>query len=106
MFRDVRLVRVTIYPVQYDSKQHLLLVRPRIELVIDFVRDGQSGSVRAAPSVGDQHLATIAGSVLNPEQLQVFRGLPAAPAETSASLPLGVDLFKIGVVQDGNQELN
>ncbi|MGD8584673.1 MAG: C25 family cysteine peptidase, partial [Chloroflexota bacterium] len=58
-----------------------------------------------APSVGDQHLASIASAVLNPEQIAGSRSLPMSLDADSTSLPLGVDLYKIGVAADGIYEL-
>lgn len=99
--RDVRLLRVSIFPVQYDPGQHLLSITPELELVIDFQRTAHTGPARPAPSVGDQHLASIANVVLNPEQIPEFRGLPLSMDEGNSGLPLGVDLYEIGVVTNG-----
>lgn len=110
MVRDVRLARLTIYPIRYDTEHQLLSVTPEIEVAVDFQRAWPARARQSAPSYGDQHIAAIAGSVINPSQLQEFRSLPASLQDSAAvgaavGLPLGQDLYKIAVTDPGIKQL-
>ncbi len=102
--RDLRLARLTLYPVRYDSKDEALSYSSQVKVNISF--DGSNFSDRRlAPTHEDQLVQSLAGQILNGDQVQAFRSLPPGPPAPGTSLPVGTPTFKIEVNQDGIYEL-
>ena len=101
MFRDVRLVRVSLFPLRYDVQRQLLAVSPELNVSIEFELESPQPARRPAPSHADQHMAAVSQLVINPDQLAEFRSLPAGLTGTGTALPLERDLYKIAVTEDG-----
>jgi hypothetical protein len=106
MFRDIRLVRISLFPLRYDPLRQLLSVSPELTVSIEFERKSPPQARRPAPSHADQHMAAASQLVINPDQLADFRSLPANMTGTGTALPLDRDLYKVGVAEDGIYQIS
>ena len=107
--RDMRLVKLDLFPVQYNPQKQFL--RHVTELRIDIrFEGGQLEALQQAPSKDDVFQSGVADLILNFEAGKAWRSLPVlsgtnqvdgSATETAVSLPLGSDAFKIEIDQDG-----
>lgn len=103
-FRDLRVVRLDLYPLRYNPARGLLEHSPQLDVRLDFA-GARFDNLQPAPTAGDSYVATLAGALLNPEQAAGWRSLPAAPAIPGPALPTGQDSYRIEVLEDGIYEL-
>ena len=103
MYRDVRLVRLQLFPLRYNPVSGWLQQSQTLRVAITF--DG--GIVPTHLPVADPALDMLKTAVFNPQHLQAWRQLPANVAQTPATeLPIGVDTFKIEVTEDGLYDIS
>lgn len=103
--RDVRLVQLSLYPLQYNPAQNTLTHSAQLHVTITF--DGADFSqVRPAPSYQDNHLTTIAALALNGSQAQNWRSLPQELEGGPTVLPVGQTAYKLAVSQNGIHEIS
>jgi uncharacterized repeat protein (TIGR01451 family) len=100
--RDLRVVQLTLYPVRYNPAGGQLYQAGRVEVSLVF-RGGQMSDRR--PLAGE-HSDALASQVINFAQADGWRSLPAGLEAVSPELPLGVDVYKIEVNQDGIYEVD
>jgi hypothetical protein len=104
MLRDVRLAQLTLYPVQYNPARNLLLQAERLEVSVTF--SGVTPQVnQPSPTPQDQHISQLQDMVLNFDQIEGWRSLPATLTAEPTRLPIGQDVYKIEVGEDGVYEL-
>ncbi len=103
-YRDLRLVRLELYPLQYNPVGGVLHHAPQLEVVVRFTGTGE---LTGPPLAGDDGAAlqAIAPMVLNFEQGQAWRGLPLPTPEAPVAVPANRETFKIAVNEDGIYEL-
>ncbi|MFZ0548064.1 MAG: C25 family peptidase propeptide domain-containing protein, partial [Candidatus Promineifilaceae bacterium] len=100
--RDVRLVSLKLYPLQYNPVSHQL-TQHQLEVTVQFIGGGNE---EARPLPGQSPLnSTLEGLVLNADQAQNWRGLPENMSGTGTLLPVGSDAYKIEVNEDGIYEV-
>jgi uncharacterized repeat protein (TIGR01451 family) len=105
-YRDLRLVELRLYPLRYNPVNGTLIQARQLDVAITF-GGGQTSGVRAAPSVDDAYVQGFSGQVLNFEQAKMWRALPQALlASAPASLPLGIESYKITLNHDGIYEIS
>lgn len=111
-FRDMRLVKLDLFPLQFNPQSQLLQQATSMEVNIRF--DGANlENLKPAPSKNDAYQSSIADTVLNFEQGKSWRSLPQSEqdiqinslTETAVSLPLGSTSYKIEINQDGIYDL-
>lgn len=101
--RDSRLVTLKLYPLQYNPVSQQLTQHRQLEVTVNFV--GGEG-VEGRPLQGRSPFSeALEGLVLNAEQAQGWRGLPANLSGGGTLLPVGSDAYKIQVNQDGIYEV-
>jgi hypothetical protein len=103
-FRDLRVVRLDLYPLRYNPARSLLEHSPQLDVSIVFA-GARLDALRPAPTPDDRYARTLQGSLLNPEQAASWRSLPAAPSVPEPGLPIGQESYKIAVVEDGIYEI-
>jgi hypothetical protein len=107
-FRDMRLVKLDLYPVQYNPLRQELQQTQQLQVNVRF-EDAKLDNLQPAPSKDDAYQRSVAGMVLNFEQGKAWRSLPMKDetlqlnglAETAVSLPLGSPSYKIEIDKDG-----
>ncbi|HET6444284.1 MAG TPA: C25 family cysteine peptidase [candidate division Zixibacteria bacterium] len=102
--RDIRVVRLSIYPIRYNPVQRHTLTADQVDVSIVFTNVDSPVS-NLAPSYDDAHSRTIASQAMNWDQAMSWRGLPEALPRLLTQLPLGVDVFKISVDKDAIYKL-
>ena len=103
-FRGLRLARLELFPIRYNPATGQMAHVRQMDVVIDF----EGSTLRAEPSTAHGEPSSvrgIAGKLLNPEQIELWRSLPADFAATTTTLPLGKDLYRIEVNRDGIYEV-
>lgn len=105
--RDIRLVRLDLYPLQYNPAQATLSHIPELTVVATFT-GSEWAEARPAPSYQDNHLRMVENLVLNPTQARQWRSLPREmnSSSTPTALPVGQTAYKITVSQDGIHEVS
>jgi uncharacterized repeat protein (TIGR01451 family) len=98
-YRDVRLARLTLYPLRYNPVSGAMRQAQRLEVTLTFEGE-QTAGLRPAPSHKDVYGQTLAGLALNYEQAGGWRALPAEFTAAPTTLPVGTDVYKIEVNQD------
>ena len=103
-YRDVRLVRLNLYPLQYNPVTQELKQAQNLDVRVTFSGVGLSAArpINAESQVIDDALAS---AVMNFEQAQQWRGLPANFQGSPTVLPIGIDTYKIEVNEDGIYEI-
>lgn len=99
--RDLRVVQLTLYPVRYNPVSGLLHQAGRVDVSLTF----HGGQVNGLRPLADGENGALAGQVINYEQAKHWRSLPAGLEGVTPALPLGVDVYKIEVNQDGIYEV-
>lgn len=84
--RDVRLARLTIYPLQYLASEDKLRHIQRMRLMVRFVGSWPSAPSAATPDIGE-FVRLVQQTVLNPDQVLDFRSIPAR-ASAAPSAPV------------------
>ncbi len=102
--RDHRLARLTLYPLQYISATgHLRHVqRMRVHVIFS------EGKILAPqPTFEDPggFSALVAAAVVNPQQVEMWRANPPAPAAPPATLPFEQPRYRITTRQAGIYQL-
>jgi uncharacterized repeat protein (TIGR01451 family) len=101
--RDSRLVTLKLYPFQYNPVSRQLTQHRQLQVTVNFV--GGEG-VEERPLQGRSPFSEALDSlVLNAEQAQAWRGLPDNISGGGTMLPVGSDVYKIQVNQDGIHEV-
>ena len=102
--RDLRLVELRLYPLRYNPVQRELRHAQRLAVRLTF----HGASLSPGLPSGDQSAAPgLIPLVLNARQAQTWRGLPGDLRHASQTrLPLGIDVYKIEVNQDGIYEIS
>ena len=99
-FRDLRVVRLDLYPLRVDSKSSQLQVSRRIVVQVRFL-DGDPGVGAVLgpwPSPMDQ---VVRATVLNKDRARTWRGLPADFGVAESGLEAGPPVYEIKVDRDG-----
>ena len=102
-FRDLRVVRLDLFPLRYNPGRQILEHTQSVEVSVRF-----SGAdwANAQPISGQgEFLRSIAPLVLNFEQAQNWRSVPAQNMASATVLPTNHDTFKIAVDEDGVYEM-
>ncbi|MBE2220480.1 MAG: hypothetical protein IAF02_03015 [Anaerolineae bacterium] len=107
-FRDMRLVKLDVYPVHYNPLRRELQHAQQLRVELHF-EGAQLEHLQPVPSKDDAYQSNVADMVLNFEQGKAWRSLPVTEqdlrlnslAETAVSLPLGTTSYKIDINQDG-----
>ncbi len=103
-FRDMRLVQLDLFPLQYHPQQQELSQTSQIFVDIQF-HGARYDNLQPAPSYNDGYQNGLAHKILNFEQGKAWRSLPLTEpnkaTETTVSLPAGSEAYKIGINQDG-----
>jgi hypothetical protein len=104
-FRDLRLVQLKIYPLRYNPLRGELHQAQQIQVELRF--DGaELMAKRPLTTQDDATLQSVISLLLNPDQAQQWRSLPAAPTRAnSVTLPLGQPTLKIEIARDGIYEI-
>ncbi|MGB3715155.1 MAG: C25 family cysteine peptidase [Candidatus Promineifilaceae bacterium] len=97
--RDIRLVKLSIYPIRFNPIQKHLVRADSVHVDIAFLDIDPSVS-EVAPSYEDVHGDALSGQVLNWDQAVSWRGLPEPEQTSSTQLPIGVDVYRIEVDSD------
>jgi hypothetical protein len=104
-YRDIRLVRLTLYPLRYNPVRESLLHSEQMDVRVRFV-GGRQHDWQPAPTLDDTFGQIVASMALNAEQAAGWRSLPPRDSQPASTLPLGGELFKIEVDRDGIYELS
>lgn len=103
--RDFRLVELHLYPLRYNPTSGELRQAQAMQVQVSFL-GAQLGHLRPAPSYLDSFKQSLSDQALNYQQGQHWRSLPQHVQEASGTeLPLGTDVYKIELNQDGIYEL-
>jgi uncharacterized repeat protein (TIGR01451 family) len=103
--RDFRLVELRLYPLRYNPVTGELRQAQAMQVQVSFI-GGQWGDLRSSTSHLDSFQQTVASQALNYEVGKHWRSLPQqVQLSSSTELPLGVDVYKIELNQDGIYEL-
>lgn len=106
-YRDLRLVALQLYPLRYNPVTQELTQARQIDVQVSFSQTGPQTDLQSLPSANPGHEQALASMVLNYEQSQRWRGIPVNLLETDGpSLPIGSDVYKISVEQDGIYEIS
>lgn len=104
VLRDLRVVRLALYPLRYDAATGVLHETRQFDVRLTFL-----GGKEVAPGLpdADGDAAALESDILNFGQAATWRERPAAPASIDATvpLPLNKDTFKIAVDTDGIYEI-
>jgi uncharacterized repeat protein (TIGR01451 family) len=101
--RDLRVVQLDLFPVRYSPAAAVIEHASNLEITVHF--EGAQEPGRAVPTPDGSFADSIEALVLNHEQAQVWRGLPENQSVTNTALPVGVDVYKIEVNEDGIYEV-
>jgi len=100
-YRDMRLVALQLYPVRYNPVIGELQQARRLEVSISF-NGGRLVGLRPLSPASNQHEADFSSIILNYEQAQLWRSLPANVINTpETALPVGSETYKIAITEDG-----
>ena len=100
ILRDLRVVRLSLYPLRYNPVQGQLQQAGRLQVALQF----SGATANPAPRVvgRDADLtASLDKLVLNPAQARAWHSRPVSLQSLGTTFPLGVPTFKIEVNQDG-----
>ncbi|MCI0395408.1 MAG: C25 family cysteine peptidase, partial [Chloroflexi bacterium] len=103
-YRDVRLVRLSLFPLRYNPVAEEIVHVRQLHVELTFT-GGELAVSRPAHSHDDQHGQALAQLALNSEQAKSWRSLPADLRQPATELPIGVDVYKVEVNQDGIYEI-
>ncbi len=96
--RDLRVVRLSVYPVQYNPAKDTLTAFSEADITVTF-----SGGSRSA---GEQLPGSADFSnILNGEDAENWRSLPSDFGRSTTNFPIGKDGIKITISEDGIYEL-
>lgn len=105
MWRDVRVARLTLYPLRYNPAQNILQHSQTIHVSIQFDPGQPAAALPPMPTASGAFNAALERLVLNASQAQAWRSRPASLSATETTFPLGVETFKIAVDQTGLYEI-
>jgi uncharacterized repeat protein (TIGR01451 family) len=97
-FRDQRLVRLDIYPFQFEPDSSTLFVHGRIVVRLVFDEEEDSAGQAAVPSFASEPL--LKQSILNYEQGRFWRSYPSTMVMPQPLLATGVPAYRIDVDHD------
>ena len=99
-FRDIRLIQLTLYPYRYNPQTQQLETVQQLDVEIQFT--GADFSNMRPLNIGAMDYKALLGDrILNPEQIDQWRSLPASMQGNGTALPIGQDTYKIEVNEDG-----
>jgi hypothetical protein len=105
-YRDMRLVELRLFPLRYNPVQAVLRQAQRIQVSVTF-SGAQASAPQTAGDPDDVYQRSLYEFVLNHGQAAAWRSLPNDLLNAQAtSLPLGIDLYKIELNQDGIYEIS
>jgi uncharacterized repeat protein (TIGR01451 family) len=104
-YRDIRLVRLSLYPLRYNPVRESLLHSEQMNVRVRFV-GGRQYDWQPAPALGNTFGQIVASLALNAEQAAGWRSLPPRANQPASTLAVGVEFFKIEVETDGIYELS
>lgn len=102
-YRDLRLVRLDLYPLQYNPVQQTLEHAASLEVSVNF--SGADWQSTQAISDDGAYLESIAPLIINFDRAREWRSLPQDHAAAVTVLPTNQDTFKIDVDEDGIYEV-
>ncbi|MCA9933256.1 MAG: hypothetical protein H6662_08855 [Ardenticatenaceae bacterium] len=102
-YGDLRLVRLTLYPLRYNPVAGLLEQTPELNVTLTF-----SGEDISKGNVGDgRYNPGLDSAILNYEQASSWHHLPQNVLDAPATaLPVGQETYKITLDQDGIYEIS
>ncbi len=101
-YRDLRLVKLTLYPMRYNPASGLLTQVSQMQVSISFV----GGDVSQGYAGNGRNDNALSSTILNYDQAQNWRHLPQNVLEaTATALPVGQQTFKITIEEDGIYEI-
>jgi hypothetical protein len=103
--RDIRLVRLELYPLRHNPQTNQLTHVRRMEVTLSF-EGPELGSGTVPGNNVSSFARNMTGLALNSEQIEQWRGLPAGLASTTTTLPLDRDVYRLEVNQDGIYEVS
>ncbi|MCO5198747.1 MAG: C25 family cysteine peptidase [Anaerolineae bacterium] len=106
--RDLRVVQLTLYPVQYNPVAGTLHHATELHVAVRF-EGGDLTNRQPAPSRDTAYTTGLRDLVLNYAQAEAgdWRSLPRATQNAAATaLPVGQTAYKISVTEDGIYELS
>ncbi|MCO5196896.1 MAG: C25 family cysteine peptidase [Anaerolineae bacterium] len=106
--RDLRVVQLTLYPVQYNPVAGTLHHATELHVALRF-EGGDLTNRQPAPSRDTAYTTGLRDLVLNYAQAEAgdWRSLPRATQNAAATaLPVGQTAYKISVTEDGIYELS
>lgn len=108
--RDLRLVQLTLYPVQYNPVRQQVQQWQRLTVTVRFSGPAMT-EIRPSPDSQQQYPQAWQQAILNYDTVlrhpQQWRSLPPAVTQTPATvLPIGLDTYKIELHQDGIYQIS
>jgi hypothetical protein len=98
--RDQRLVRLVLYPLRVNPARDRLEHARRLLVRVDFVGQGVASAGAPVPSSPAVE-SLLKGALLNYDEAQAWRALPADFQAPESGLEVGVPAYKIEVDADG-----
>ncbi len=103
--RDMRMVELRLYPLQYNPYRRTIIQASRMAVAISFT-GADLDNLHPAADSWERRETVWQKQVINYNQAQVWRSLPqSAGAADVVKLPIGVKTYKIEVDQDGIYEI-
>lgn len=104
MLRDLRVVRLVLYPLRYDPVSDQVLATPDMSVTLRF----EGASTTATATTPFLSADTYARLLLNPEQAQAwhYRSPTLQSQDAALTLPVGADAYKINIDQDGIYQIS
>ncbi len=102
--RDLRVARLTLYPLRYNPAQNVLQHSQTMHIALQF--SGATAGLPPLPGVSATFEASSSRLVLNAGQAATWRSRPTDLQATATTFPLGVETFKIDIDQTGIHEIS
>jgi len=102
--RDLRLVRLNLFPYRYNDFMEQLSYAGELDIQIDFI-GADLAHLRPLHDPAGQTAGSLKSQILNYDQAEGWRSLPASLAAASISLPVGEPVYKIAIDKDGIYEI-
>lgn len=100
-YRDMRLVALQLYPVQYNPVSGVLQQAQELRITVRF-SGADFTNLRPAPTANTHFNGGLDPLILNAEAAHTWRTLPPEVLQAATTeLPLGTDTYKISLNEDG-----
>jgi uncharacterized repeat protein (TIGR01451 family) len=105
-YRDIQLVALHLYPLRYNPVTQELSQAQQLTVRVNFSQTDRP-ALHRLPTANPGQEQALANRVLNYEQSQSWRGVPARLLQSDGpGLPIGTDVYKIAVDQSGIYEIS